>query len=278
MTKAQKDFCNIIEAALFSSETPLSILNMQQLFPKAMKPSREEILAAIAVLLDEYEGRGVELIQAGGGYRFQTRPVYADWLRRLRELRPPRYSRALLETLAIIAYRQPVTRGDIEEIRGVTVTTEIMRALLDREWVRQTGVRAVPGHPALYSTTPKFLAYFGLKSLDELPELEDPRRIADIVQDLNIDLDWEEDERREEAANDQAASTPPLETGEPTIDTENSVDQEPLQTPYTGLEVAALLACRPLKTTCRRWLHLPASDGASTEVPCADRRWVSARN
>ena len=240
MTKAQKDFCNIIEAALFSSETPLSILHLQQLFPQAMKPSREEILAAIAVLLDEYEGRGVELIQAGGGYRFQTRPVYADWLRRLRELRPPRYSRALLETLAIIAYRQPVTRGDIEEIRGVTVTTEIMRALLDREWVRQTGVRAVPGHPALYSTTPKFLAYFGLKSLDELPELEDPRRIADIVQDLNIDLDWEEDERREEAANDQAASTPPLETGEPTIDTENSVDQEPLQTPHTGLEVAAL--------------------------------------
>jgi hypothetical protein len=115
-----------------------------------------------------------------------------------------------------------------------------MRALLDREWVRQTGVRAVPGHPALYSTTPKFLAYFGLKSLDELPELEDPRRIADIVQDLNIDLDWEEDERREEAANDQAASTPPLETGEPTIDTENSVDQEPLQTPHTGLEAAVL--------------------------------------
>ena len=240
MTKAQKDFCNIIEAALFSSETPLSILHLQQLFPQAKKPSREEILEAIAVLLDEYEGRGVELIQAGGGYRFQTRSVYAGWLRRLRELRPPRYSRALLETLAIIAYRQPVTRGDIEEIRGVTVTTEIMRALLDREWVRQTGVRAVPGHPALYSTTPKFLAYFGLKSLDELPELEDPRRIADIVQDLNIDLDWEEDERREEAANDQAASTPPLETGEPTIDTENSVDQEPLQTPHTGLEVAAL--------------------------------------
>ena len=98
MTKAQKDFCNIIEAALFSSETPLSILNLQQLFPQAKKPSREEILAAIAVLLDEYEGRGVELIQAGGGYRFQTRAVYADWLRRLRELRPPRYSRCLLYT------------------------------------------------------------------------------------------------------------------------------------------------------------------------------------
>ena len=95
MTEAQKNFCNIIEAALFSSETPLSILHLQQLFPQAKKPSREEILAAITVLLDEYEGRGVELIQAGGGYRFQTRSVYAGWLRRLRELRPPRYSRAL---------------------------------------------------------------------------------------------------------------------------------------------------------------------------------------
>tara|TARA_Y100000758_G_scaffold289517_1_gene242371 strand:+ start:265 stop:675 length:411 start_codon:yes stop_codon:yes gene_type:complete len=115
-----------------------------------------------------------------------------------------------------------------------------MRALLDREWVRQTGVRAVPGHPALYSTTPKFLAYFGLKSLDELPELEDPRRIADIVQDLNIDLDWEEDERREEAANDQAASMHPLDTGESSIDIEDSTDHESLQTPHTGLEVAAL--------------------------------------
>ena len=227
MTKAQKDFCNIIEAALFSSETPLSISHLQQLFPRAKKPGREEILAAIAALLDEYEERGVELIQTGGGYRFQTRAVYADWLRRLSDLRPPRYSPALLETLAIIAYRQPVTRGDIEEIRGVTVTTEIMRALLDREWVRQTGVRAVPGHPALYGTTPKFLAYFGLKSLDELPTLEDPRKIADIVQDLNLDLDWEGDDRGEDSADEKAASSHSLETGDPAIDLEDSEDQEP---------------------------------------------------
>jgi segregation and condensation protein B len=240
MTKAQKDFCNIIEAALFSSETPLSILHLQQLFPKVKKPSREEILVAIAELLDEYEDRGVELAQVGGGYRFQTRAVYADWLRRLRELRPPRYSRALLETLAIIAYRQPVTRGDIEEIRGVTVTTEIMRALLDREWVRQTGVRAVPGHPALYATTPKFLEYFGLKSLDELPNLEDPRRIADIVQDLNLDLDWEEGERWEDVADDKAPDGDQLETGDLTIDTEVSAEQEPSSTSHGEGAVLAL--------------------------------------
>lgn len=238
MIPSQKDFCNIIEAALFSSETPLSVKQLQLLFSKAKTPEREEILKAIATLAGEYEGRGVELIQAAGGYRFQTRAGYADWLRRLRELRPPRYSRALLETLAIIAYRQPVTRGDIEEIRGVTVTTEIMRALLDREWLHQTGVRAVPGHPALYGTTPKFLEYFGLKSLDELPVLEDPRRIADIVQDLNLDLDWEGNERWEDAAGEKAARAHPLETGEPAIDTEDPADQEPLQTPHADVEVA----------------------------------------
>jgi hypothetical protein len=115
-----------------------------------------------------------------------------------------------------------------------------MRALLDREWVRQTGVRAVPGHPALYSTTPKFLAYFGLKSLNELPELGDPRRIADIVQDLNLDLDWEEDERREDTMDDKTASMHPLETGEFPINVEDSVDHEPLQTPNTDVEVAAI--------------------------------------
>ena len=120
------------------------------------------------------------------------------------------------------------------------VTTEIMRALLDREWVRQTGVRAVPGHPALYATTPKFLAYFGLKSLDELPILEDPRRIADIVQDLNLDLDWEGDGRWKDVADDKTASTNSLEIGEHAIDIENSADQELLQTPHADAEVAAI--------------------------------------
>jgi segregation and condensation protein B len=189
MDSLKKELCNVLEAALFSAETPLSLKQLYLLFPKTKKPSREEILEGISMLMDDYSNRGVELIQTGGGYRFQTRAVYADWLRRLSELRPPRYSRALLETLAIIAYRQPVTRGDIEEIRGVTVTTEIMRALIDREWIHQVGVRPVPGHPALYKTTSEFLGYFGLKALEDLPELEDPRAIGDIVNDLNLSID-----------------------------------------------------------------------------------------
>jgi segregation and condensation protein B len=241
MTKPKNDFYNIIEAALFSSETPLSVKQLQSLFTKTKTPMREEILTAISALTDEYRGRGVELIQAGGGYRFQTRAVYADWLRRLRELRPPRYSKALLETLAIIAYRQPVTRGDIEDIRGVTVTTEIMRALLDREWVRQSGVRAVPGHPALYATTPKFLAYFGLKTLDELPDLEDPRKITDIVQDLNLDFDWEEGEHLEDAADDdREGGTDRLEVGQPATDTEDFSEQTSPVMPHRGVTVLSL--------------------------------------
>ena len=189
MNSLKNELCNVLEAALFSAETPLSLKQLYLVFPKTKKPSREEILEAISVLMDDYSNRGVELTQTGGGYRFQTRAVYADWLRRLNELRPPRYSRALLETLAIIAYRQPVTRGDIEEIRGVTVTTEIMRVLIDREWIRQVGVRPVPGQPALYETTLEFLGYFGLKALEDLPQLEDPRAIGDIVNDLNLSID-----------------------------------------------------------------------------------------
>jgi len=186
MSISRKEFSNIVEAALFSSETSLSVTQLQLLFPKAQKPSREDLLTVISTLIDDYSDRGVELAETDGSYRFQTRAMYADWLRRLRELRPPRYSRALLETLAIIAYRQPATRGDIEEIRGVTVTTEIMRVLLDREWIRQTGVRSVPGHPGLYETTLSFLGYFGLKSLKELPQLQDPRGIGDIAKDFNL--------------------------------------------------------------------------------------------
>ena len=188
MSLSKKELCNVLEAALFSAETALSLKQLQLLFPKIEKPSREEMLECISALRDDYAGRGVELTQTGTGYRFQTKPEYADWLRRLHEVRPPRYSRALLETLAIIAYRQPVTRGDIEDIRGVTVSTDIMRVLLDREWVRQAGVRPVPGHPALYTTTPSFLGYFGLKSLDDLPQLDDPRAIGEIANDLNLNI------------------------------------------------------------------------------------------
>ncbi len=183
---AKKEMVNAVEAALFSSERPLTLRDLQVLFDKRAK--KESIEEALVQLQDDYRDRGVELVEVAGGFRFQTRAIHAPALRALRESRPPRYSRALLETLAIIAYRQPVTRGDIEEIRGVTVTTEIMRVLIDREWIRQSGTREVPGHPALYVTTPLFLEYFGLGSISELPSLEDERQLAEIAKELGIDM------------------------------------------------------------------------------------------
>ena len=177
---------NAIEAALFSSERPLSVRDLQILFDQ--KTDKGIIQAALEELSADYADRGVELVEVAGGFRFQTKAAHAPALRVLRESRPPRYSRALLETLAIIAYRQPVTRGDIEDVRGVTVTTEIMRVLLDREWIRQSGTREVPGHPALYVTTPIFLEYFGLTSLKELPGLDDERELADIARELGIEM------------------------------------------------------------------------------------------
>ncbi len=130
----------------------------------------------------------MELKKIGSGYRFQSRERYAPWLRRLNEGRPPRFSRAQLETLSIIAYRQPVTRGDIEEIRGVSVSPDIIRALLERGWIREVGHRDVPGKPALIATTQEFLAYFNLTSLRELPELSAKREISEIAEELNLTL------------------------------------------------------------------------------------------
>ena len=181
-----KEIENVIEAALFSSERPLDARDLQTLF--AHNVDKKDIQSALEILRSHYAERGVELVEVAGGFRFQTKVDHAPALRALRESRPPRYSRALLETLAIIAYRQPMTRGDIEDIRGVTVTTEIMRVLLDREWIRQSGTREVPGHPALYVTTPVFLEYFGLTSLKQLPDLEDGRQLADIAKELGIEM------------------------------------------------------------------------------------------
>ena len=150
--KNKTEISNTVEAALFSAEEPLSTKDLRGMFKPEDAPATDELNAILDQLASDYHGRGIELVSVANGYRFQTQVQYASALRRLRELRPPRYSRALLETLAIIAYRQPVTRGDVEEVRGVAVSTDIMRALLERGWVRQMGEREVPGRPALYGT------------------------------------------------------------------------------------------------------------------------------
>jgi len=177
---------NIVEAALLVAREPVTLERLQQLFAEGdARPTRDELRAAIDALAHEYESRGIEIRQIDKGYRIQTRDRYSSFLQRLVEERPPRYSRALLETLAIIAYRQPVTRGDIEEIRGVSVSTEIIKTLLGREWIREVGRREVPGRPVLYGTSREFLEHFNLKSLEELPPLAAQRPIEEITAELD---------------------------------------------------------------------------------------------
>lgn len=177
----------IVEAALFSNREPLTLNRLMRMFADA--PPERDVMEQVLSMLDrDYAARGVELARSGNAYWFRTRGEYTPWLQTLVTSRPPRYSRALLETLAIIAYRQPVTRADIEEIRGVSVTTEIVRTLLDREWIRQIGTRDVPGRPALYGTTRAFLEYFHLESLKDLPPLQDERDLTIIARELEIAL------------------------------------------------------------------------------------------
>ncbi|MEX2124245.1 MAG: SMC-Scp complex subunit ScpB [Woeseia sp.] len=162
-----------IEAALLAAGRPLSIEQLYNLFDQASAPEKSHIRKAISGLQEDYENRGLTISEVASGFRTQIKASMADRLQKLWEERPPRYSRALFETLALIAYRQPMTRGEIEEIRGVAVSANIMRSLLEREWIRVVGHRDVPGRPAMFGTTREFLDYFGLKKLDDLPPLAD---------------------------------------------------------------------------------------------------------
>lgn len=180
----------IIEAALMVTESPLSIKSLIELFDKDEEEvERDAVKAAIASLQENYAGRGIELKEIASGYRFQVNEAYKDWINRLYDERPPRYSRALLETLAIIAYRQPVTRGEIEDIRGVAVSSNITKTLMEREWVRIVGQRDVPGKPSLYATTKGFLDYFNLKKLSDLPSLAEIKDFDQINPDLFEELE-----------------------------------------------------------------------------------------
>ena len=225
--KNKSEISNTIEAALFSAEEPLSIKDLRGMFKPDDAPATDELNAVLDQLASDYHGRGIELVSVASGYRFQTQVQYASALRRLRELRPPRYSRALLETLAIIAYRQPVTRGDVEEIRGVAVSTDIMRTLLERGWVRQRGEREVPGRPALYGTTTDFLEYFNLASIQQLPELVDQRDLAEIAKDLNILLPEPRQTSSKEAEPAERDSEKSIDSDEsPVADVDRPIDSD----------------------------------------------------
>jgi len=175
-----------LEAALLAAGRPLSIDQLKGLFDGRMAPEKNEIRKAIATLNEEYEERGIIVSEVASGFRMQVKSSMADRLGKLWEERPPRYSRALFETLALIAYRQPITRGDIEEIRGVSVSSNITRQLLERDWVHVVGHRDVPGRPAMFGTTKGFLDYFGLKKLDDLPPLADLSDWESLRVQLNL--------------------------------------------------------------------------------------------
>ncbi len=177
---------NIVEAALLAAQQPLTLPMLGALFPDEEGVSHADLAQAVEALQADCEGRGVELIEVASGFRYQVREDVHAWVARLWSERQTRYSRALLETLALIAYRQPITRGEIEQIRGVSVASSIMRTLEEREWVRVVGYRDVPGKPALFGTTPNFLDYFNLKSLDQLPTLAEIRDLEDFEPQLTL--------------------------------------------------------------------------------------------
>ena len=178
---------NVIEAILLASYEPLSVDKLFRIITSKVKTNKTDILSAINDLEKDYEDKDIEIAKVASGYRIQAKSKIGDYLNIMFADRTPRYSRALLETLSIIAYRQPVTRGDIETIRGVSVSTSIMRTLTERNWIRIIGYRDVPGKPAMFATTPEFLDYFSLQRLDELPDLPEKKEPMDLELELNED-------------------------------------------------------------------------------------------
>jgi len=184
---AETGLVQILEGALMAAGEALSVQRLAQLFDEFDRPANADIREALDEVGKRCEGRGYELVEVAGGYRFQVRQNLSTWVGRLWQERPPRYSRALLETLSLIAYRQPITRGEIEEIRGVAVSTNIIKTLQERDWVRVVGHRDVPGRPAMYATTRQFLDYFNLKSLEALPTLAEIKDLDNLSGDLPLE-------------------------------------------------------------------------------------------
>jgi segregation and condensation protein B len=177
----------LVEAILFAAEEPMSLSALQALIESPLEPiTKSDLLEAIKLLTEDCENRGVELQQVASGYRFQVKQAFADTVIRLWEEKPKKYSRALLETLSLIAYRQPLTRAEIEDVRGVSVSSSIVKTLIDRDWIHVIGHRETPGRPALYATTKGFLNYFNLRSLDELPSLKELQDLDAINPSLDL--------------------------------------------------------------------------------------------
>jgi segregation and condensation protein B len=201
---------NVIEAALLAAGRPVPVSELQQIFDEHSRPTPKELRAILESLSADYEGRGVAIKETANGFRFQVRTEFAQEVSRLWPDRPKKYSRAMLETLALIAYRQPITRAEIEHVRGVAVNPEIVKTLMERNWVRVVGHRDVPGHPELLGTTPEFLDYFSLKSIEDLPPLAELKSLSDL--NLQLPLPVNGDAQADAAASAEADA--PVDSGE----------------------------------------------------------------
>ena len=202
----QEKIIGIVEAALLAADSPMEVKELVDLFngeELEKETAAKTIRDALDVIGSEYDRRSIELKRVASGYRFQVKQDYSEWVGRMLKDRPPRYTRALLETLAIVVYKQPVTRGDIEELRGVSVSQNIMRTLLERGWIKTVGQKEVPGRPALYATTKEFLDYFDLRNLNELPEISDIQELVvkeiqkgtdDVSEEVSVSVDLEGNE------------------------------------------------------------------------------------
>lgn len=225
-----------VEAALLAAGRPLNIDQLQNLFDEAALPDKKLIRQAITTLVDEYEDRGITINEVASGFRVQVKADMAERLQKLWEDRPPRYSRAMFETLALIAYRQPMTRGEIEEIRGVSVSTNIVRTLLEREWIRVVGHRDVPGRPAMFGTTKQFLDYFGLKQLDDLPPLADLSDWETLRVQLNLPAVEEDEVQVDMAEVTNLPMLPPEDEEELDDDEDIDIDNIPELIADTGFQ------------------------------------------
>ncbi|MFT6296381.1 MAG: segregation and condensation protein B [Glaciecola sp.] len=232
----------IVEGLLLAAGRPLTLDAIGQIFAEDEMPDNSELQAVMAAIDESCNDRGFELKETASGFRFQVKQELSEWIGKLWEERPPRYTRALLETLALVAYRQPLTRGDIEEIRGVGVSSNIVRTLLDREWIRVVGHRDVPGRPAMFATTRQFLDYFNLKSLQELPPLAD---IKDLVE-KSTELDLE----------DGLADARVLDLPEDVND-ENAFESHQSEAEKLAEEAAFALSKKPLDEILAEGLGIP---------------------
>lgn len=213
----EQELKNILQAVIMASSSAMTIDKLLSVFPDNAQPERDEIRNALKALEEDSNDKSYELKQVSSGYRFQVKKDYSEYVSRLWEERPARYSRALLETLSLVAYRQPITRAEIENVRGVSVSSTIMKTLLERDWVRVVGHRDVPGKPAIYATTKTFLDYFNLKSLEDLPPLAELRDLDKINEELELrypDMPKAETEDDAEADEDDTAAVVNLESSD----------------------------------------------------------------